>query len=114
MTGAKDRFNGIFHRLSLIKSFLSLSSLSLLVVITFFPYQSQQKYTDNQKSYTEESRVTYEIEPMGELVKLTLIHDQFGGDTETYQSTSGGWPMILNSLKTLLESGKPLNFPSSS
>jgi uncharacterized protein YndB with AHSA1/START domain len=74
----------------------------------------QHNFGDNQKSYTEESRVTYEIEPMGELVKLTVVHDQFRGDIDTYQSTSGGWPMILNSLKTLLESGKPLTFPSSS
>ncbi len=62
--------------------------------------------------YSEASRVTYEIEPYGELVKLTLIHDEFGEDKKTYESTSGGWPMILNGLKTLLETGEPLEYPA--
>lgn len=64
-----------------------------------------------QGANTNPSRVTYEIEPMGELVKLTLVHDQFGEDRDTFKSTSEGWPMILNGLKTLLETGRPLEFP---
>lgn len=62
--------------------------------------------------YSQSSRVTYEIEEVGELVKLTLTHDNFKGDLETYKSVGGGWPMILNSLKTLLETGEALSFPS--
>lgn len=55
------------------------------------------------------SRVTYEIEEMGSACKLTLIHDNFDGETEAYTSTGQGWPAIISSLKTLLETGKPLN-----
>ena len=55
------------------------------------------------------SRVTYEIEEMGNACKLTLIHDDFDDETEAYTSTAQGWPIIISSLKTLLETGKPLN-----
>jgi uncharacterized protein YndB with AHSA1/START domain len=64
------------------------------------------------ENYSEPSRVVYEIEEMGDLVKLTLTHDEFKDDMETYKSVGGGWPMIVNSLKTFLETGKPLGFPS--
>jgi DNA-binding transcriptional ArsR family regulator/uncharacterized protein YndB with AHSA1/START domain len=57
-----------------------------------------------------ETRVTYEIEVQGECCKLTLIHDEFEAETATYTIVGGGWPGILSGLKTLLETGKPLNY----
>ena len=54
------------------------------------------------------SRVTWEIEQQGELCKLTVVHDGFETETATFHSVGGGWPYILSSLKTLLETGKPL------
>ncbi len=54
------------------------------------------------------SRVTWEIEPMGSTCKLTLIHDDFHGETPTFRSVGSGWPAILSSLKSLLETGEPL------
>ncbi len=56
------------------------------------------------------SRASYEIERFGDtdLVKLTVTHDDFDGESRTYKETSGGWPILLNSLKTLLETGEPL------
>jgi len=56
------------------------------------------------------SRASYEIEPIegSDIVKLTLTHDDFAGETETYKGTSGGWPILLNSLKSLLETGQAL------
>jgi uncharacterized protein YndB with AHSA1/START domain/DNA-binding transcriptional ArsR family regulator len=60
------------------------------------------------------SRVTFEIEPMGAMVKLTLTHDGFEGDTEMLKAVSGrkaesgGWPEVLAGLKTLLETGETL------
>ncbi len=60
---------------------------------------------------TYHTRVTYEIEEVGDMCKLTLIHDDFPARDETYGSTSEGWPMVLNSLKSLLETGKALEFP---
>jgi uncharacterized protein YndB with AHSA1/START domain len=58
------------------------------------------------------SRVTWEIEPVGDdSCRLTVIHDQLkkGANGELY----GGWPMILSGLKTLLETGEPLTTPGS-
>ncbi|TAM75780.1 ATPase [bacterium] len=56
------------------------------------------------------SRVTCEIAPMGEICKLTLVHEHFAGETETFKNTRSGWGPILSGLKTLLETGKPLGF----
>jgi uncharacterized protein YndB with AHSA1/START domain/DNA-binding transcriptional ArsR family regulator len=54
------------------------------------------------------SRVTYELTPMGPVTKLTLIHDDFDGETATYTQVAGGWSFILSGLKSLLETGEPL------
>jgi uncharacterized protein YndB with AHSA1/START domain len=54
------------------------------------------------------SRVTMEIEPMGETCRLSLVHEDFDGETATYRQVSGGWPLITSSLKSLLETGEPL------
>jgi hypothetical protein len=51
--------------------------------------------------------VTFDIEPQGDgLVKLTVLHEDL--DLEMHRGVSGGWPQILSSLKTLLETGHPL------
>jgi uncharacterized protein YndB with AHSA1/START domain len=57
------------------------------------------------------SRVTWEIEPVGDSCRLLVIHDQMreGANAELY----GGWPMILSGLKTWLESGELLTTPGS-
>jgi uncharacterized protein YndB with AHSA1/START domain len=54
------------------------------------------------------SRVTWEIEPRGEVCRLTLTHDDFDGITATYKQVEMGWNPLLSGLKTLLETGKPL------
>lgn len=54
------------------------------------------------------SRVTVELEAMGEVVKLTLTHDGFPEVSKVRDAVSGGWPSILSSLKSLLESGQAL------
>ncbi len=57
------------------------------------------------------TRVTWEIEPVGDSCRLLLTHDQLrdGANGELY----GGWPMILSGLKTWLESGELLTTPGS-
>ena len=57
------------------------------------------------------SRVTWEIEPVGDSCRLIVTHDQLreGAPEEIY----GGWPMILSGLKTWLESGQQLTTPGS-
>ena len=55
------------------------------------------------------SRVRYELAPSGAgATKLSVVHDDFDGETATYKGSVEGWPAILSSLKTLLETGKPL------
>jgi uncharacterized protein YndB with AHSA1/START domain len=54
------------------------------------------------------SRCTWTIEPRGEATLLTLVHDEFDGETSTYKSVAHGWVPILSGLKTLLETGKAL------
>jgi uncharacterized protein YndB with AHSA1/START domain len=57
------------------------------------------------------SRVTWEIQPIGDSCRLTVTHDQLreGANDQLY----GGWPMILSGLKTLLETGELLTTPGS-
>lgn len=57
------------------------------------------------------TRVTWEIEPVGDSCRLTVVHDKLpdGANAELY----GGWPMILSGLKTLLETGEDLTTPGS-
>jgi len=57
------------------------------------------------------SRVTWEIEPVGDSCRLTVTHDELreGANSELY----GGWPMILSGLKTWLEAGELLTTPGS-
>jgi uncharacterized protein YndB with AHSA1/START domain/DNA-binding transcriptional ArsR family regulator len=54
------------------------------------------------------SKVTFDIEPMGEKVRLTVVHDGFEPQSTVLESISGGWPAILANLKTLLETGETL------
>lgn len=59
------------------------------------------------------SRATFEIDDLGELVKLTVIHDGFDPGSEVLPTISQGWPHVLSNLKTLLETGEVLPTPAS-
>ena len=55
------------------------------------------------------STVAFDIEPAGDgVVKLTVTHDGFGPGSALLEMVSVGWPDVLSSLKTLLETGDPL------
>jgi len=54
------------------------------------------------------SRLTYELEQKGELVQLTVTHVMEKEDSKYIKAVAGGWPIILASLKTLLETGESL------
>ena len=51
------------------------------------------------------SKVTFDLEPLGGLVKLTVVHDGFGPGSAILPGISEGWPRIMADLKTLLETG---------
>jgi uncharacterized protein YndB with AHSA1/START domain len=55
------------------------------------------------------SRVTYELTAAGpSSTKVRVVHDDFDGPTATYKESTASWPVLMSSLKTLLETGKPL------
>jgi uncharacterized protein YndB with AHSA1/START domain len=54
------------------------------------------------------SRVTFELEPVADMVRLTVTHAELEPDSEMFRGISSGWPRVLSSLKTLLETGRPL------
>jgi len=55
---------------------------------------------------------TYEIAQEGELCKLTVLHEIAATHSKFIEAVSGGWPKILSSLKTLLETGAALPRPA--
>ncbi len=73
--------------------------------------QSSRALWSNDVKREGTSRVTWEIEPVGDSCRLTVTHDQLrpGANSQLY----GGWPMILSGLKTLLETGELLTTPGS-
>jgi len=61
------------------------------------------------------SRVTYEISPMGPQVRLRLIHENLlpediEKNPNTFRGINNGWPAVLSSLKSLLETGEAIAF----
>ena len=55
------------------------------------------------------TRVTFEIEPVEDMVRLTVTHDELEAGSEMLQKITNGWPRVLSSLKSFLETGRPLN-----
>jgi uncharacterized protein YndB with AHSA1/START domain/DNA-binding transcriptional ArsR family regulator len=53
------------------------------------------------------SRVTFDIESYGEIVRLTVMHENLADQAE-YEAASAGWPAVLANLKSLMETGQPL------
>ncbi|GAB3519756.1 ArsR/SmtB family transcription factor [Arthrobacter monumenti] len=73
--------------------------------------QSMTALWDEDVKSEGTSRITWEIEPVGDSCRLTVTHDQLreGANDQLY----GGWPMILSGLKTWLETGEVLTTPGS-
>ena len=57
----------------------------------------------------DKSRVTFEIEKIENMVCLTVTHDQFKAGSKMAGKVSWGWPRVLSSMKSFLETGKGLN-----
>jgi hypothetical protein len=53
------------------------------------------------------SRVTFDIERYGEIVRLTVTHEDLVDEGER-ADVAAGWPAVLSNLKSLLETGHPL------
>jgi uncharacterized protein YndB with AHSA1/START domain len=58
------------------------------------------------------SRVTFEIVSFGEIVRLTVTHDELEAGSEMLSGISYAWLLVLSSLKSILETGKPMPMTS--
>lgn len=56
----------------------------------------------------KQTHVTFEIEPVRGVVRLTVTHDRLEAGSEMQKGITDGWPKVLSSLKSLLEMGQPL------
>lgn len=56
------------------------------------------------------SVVRFDFVAMGQVTRLTVTHRDLMADSSFLKVVSAGWPMILSSLKSLIETGKPLEF----
>jgi uncharacterized protein YndB with AHSA1/START domain len=55
------------------------------------------------------SRVTFELDPLGDMVRLTVTHDELVAGSDMERGIQEGWPRVMSSLKSFLETGKPLD-----
>jgi uncharacterized protein YndB with AHSA1/START domain len=70
---------------------------------------SWKAHWDESVAKDRASRVTYELSAAGpSTTRLHLVHDDFDGKTATFAGSVEGWPLMMSSLKSLLETGKPL------
>ena len=70
---------------------------------------SWKAHWDDSVAKDRASRVSYELSAAGpSTTRLHLVHDDFEGPTATYSGSVDGWPLMMSSLKTLVETGKPL------
>ena len=70
---------------------------------------SWSAHWDDAVAKDRPSRVIYELSAAGpSTTKLHIVHDDFDGPTATYTGSVEGWPLMMSSLKSLIETGKPL------
>lgn len=55
------------------------------------------------------SRVTFDIVPYEDMVRLTVTHDELEAGSGMAKGIQQGWPIVLSSLKSLLETGQGFN-----
>jgi len=72
------------------------------------------RFEDERVRHEPTTRVTFELEPVGKEVRLTVTHDQFEAGSHLFEGVKVFWPKLLSSLKSLLETGVPLDVTSPS
>jgi uncharacterized protein YndB with AHSA1/START domain len=58
---------------------------------------------------TDTSRVIFEVEAVEDMVRLSVTHRDFKSGSDMVHKISGGWPRVLSSMKSFLETGEALN-----
>ena len=72
-----------------------------LVITWAFPQEAADK--------AKRTRVSFDIEGLENMVRLTVTHDELEPGSEMDKGIREGWPRVLSSLKSFLETGKPLD-----
>jgi uncharacterized protein YndB with AHSA1/START domain len=82
------------------------------VVLADAPARLVHTYHSNWPPMNEDgpTRVTWELQEMpGGVTKVTVVHEDFDGETATYKGLQGGgWTWILSNMKSVLETGEPM------
>lgn len=96
----EHRRDGIDGAVQLVGKVIESSPPRRLVLTWAFPADEarEEKHT----------RVTFELEPVGTVVRLTVTHDQLEAGSDMLKGITRGWPKVLSSLKSLMESGRAL------
>jgi len=68
---------------------------------------SPEELAEHQKEPI--TNVAFDLEPVGDTVKLTVTHGKFGPGSQMLKAIGGGWPVVMASLKTFLETGELLH-----
>jgi len=55
------------------------------------------------------SRVSFDVAPYEEMVRLTVTHDELEAGSGMAKGIQQGWPIVLSSLKSLLETGQGID-----
>jgi uncharacterized protein YndB with AHSA1/START domain len=63
----------------------------------------------NAAAKARPSRVAFDIERIADMIRLTVTHDDLVAGSEMEQGIVAGWPRVLSSLKSYLETGRPLD-----
>lgn len=74
----------------------------------FYPEWTGERLAELRKEPV--AKITFDIEPSGDGVRLTVLHDGFAPDSEMLKGISEGWPGILSNLKSVLEGGRAASF----
>jgi uncharacterized protein YndB with AHSA1/START domain len=96
----EHRRDGIDGAVQLVGKVIESTPPRRLVLTWAFPADEarEEKHT----------RVTFELEPVGTVVRLTVTHDQLEAGSDMLKGITRGWPKVLSSLKSLMESGRAL------
>ena len=83
---------------------LTTSYTKLFFYVTSFNF----KLSPDEAREDKHTIATFSIEPIRGVVRLMVMHDRFEPGSEMLRGITDGWPKILPSLKSLLETGRPL------
>lgn len=111
----KTRVNSSFEVGSSIRFMTESGQVGAEGEILSVDYPAELSYTwqfpnNPDTSGEAPSRVTFRLDAVAAGTRLTVIHDQFPEGSRMFDLIQPGWPLVLSGLKTLLESGKAIDF----